>query len=163
MAILLSTAPIPTISTECRSYALLSDSDRQVSFFSKNVVKCDSNLVKKWYRFTDQAGGKMPESCVATWRCGTHAPGWLNGKHPTEAEGIVTRQVCYHWSSGCCQWKNNIRVRNCGVFYVYELQKPPVCHLRYCGGSGGGGQFCGFVTYSLSSELCFIATICTLE
>ena len=49
------------------------------------------------------------------------------------AEGVVTRDVCYHWKSGCCQWTNNIQVKNCGAFYVYELQKTPVCFLRYCG------------------------------
>jgi len=78
----------------------------------------------------------MPTACVPKLRCGTHAPGWLNGSHPSVADGIVTRKVCYHWSSGCCQWHNNIRVKNCGAFYVYELQKPAggnVCSLRYCG------------------------------
>ena len=102
------------------------------------MVVCDGNLATKWYRFSAAAGEVMPDSCVPTWRCGTHAPGWLNGKHPTEAEGVVSRQVCYHWISKCCNWKNNIRVRNCGGFYVYELTKPPACHLRYCGGANAG-------------------------
>ena len=80
----------------------------------------------------------MPETCVPIRRCGTHAPGWLNGKHPTVAEGAVTRQVCYHWSNKCCMWENNIRVRNCGAFYVYELVKTPTYYLRYCGSDGAG-------------------------
>lgn len=59
----------------------------------------------------------------------------MSGTHPTVEEGIVTRKVCYHWTSGCCQWSNYIRVKNCGAFYVYELQKTPLCSIssRYCG------------------------------
>ena len=123
---------------ECSSYTLLNEADRSVSF--KGVAKCDSGLSTKWYRFSAAAGAAMPESCVPKNQCGTHAPGWLNGKNPTVAEGVVSRQVCYHWSSNCCLWKNNIRVRNCGGFYVYELRKPPACQLRYCGGPAIAGS-----------------------
>ena len=123
---------------ECSSYTLLTEADRSVSF--KGGAKCDSGLSTKWYRFSAAAGAAMPESCVPKNQCGTHAPGWLNGKNPTVAEGVVSRQVCYHWSSNCCLWKNNIRVRNCGGFYVYELRKPPACQLRYCGGPAIAGS-----------------------
>ena len=75
----------------------------------------------------------MPDTCVPKQRCGTHAPGWLSGGHPTVAEGAVKRKVCFHWSSGCCQFSSNIQVRNCGAFYVYKLSPPPACSLRYCG------------------------------
>ena len=80
----------------------------------------------------------MPDSCVTKYYCGTHAPGYLTGGHPTVAQGIVSRKVCFHWSSGCCQWSQYIRVRNCGAFYVYELSKPPACNLRFCGDRGAG-------------------------
>ena len=79
----------------------------------------------------------MPSSCPPKRRCGTHAPGWLNGSHPSVADGAVQRQVCYHWSSGCCQWQNDIQVRNCGGFYVYKLKPTRFCSLRYCGNRGG--------------------------
>ena len=55
------------------------------------------------------------------------------GQHPSVADGEVTREVCYHWLNNCCRWKNNIKVKNCGAFYVYELEQTPVCSLRYCG------------------------------
>ena len=79
----------------------------------------------------------MPTSCVPKNRCGTHATGWLNGSHPSVEEGIVTRRVCYHWNSNCCNWKNDIQIQNCGAFYVYRLVKTPVCWLRYCGNNEG--------------------------
>ncbi|KAK3751509.1 hypothetical protein QZH41_006832 [Actinostola sp. cb2023] len=101
------------------------------------VYKCDqSGFVKKWYRFMGAAGSAMPTKCVAKNHCGTHAPGWLSGSHPTQAQGTVTRKVCFNWSNKCCNWNINIRVRNCGGFYVYELSKTPHCHLRYCGNAG---------------------------
>ena len=76
----------------------------------------------------------MPTSCVSKLRCGTHATGWMNGAHPTVAQGKVTRKVCYSWDSNCCNWSNNIEVVNCGQYYVYKLSPPSAgCTLRYCG------------------------------
>ena len=120
----------------CSTYNSLNAVNRLDSFTGQSPVRCDQkDLTPGWYRFTGVSGNpKMPTQCVSpTRRCGTHAPGWLNGQHPSVADGEVTRQVCYHWSNNCCRWKNNIKVKNCGAFYVYELQKTPVCSLRYCG------------------------------
>ncbi|XP_020628523.1 pancreatic secretory granule membrane major glycoprotein GP2-like isoform X1 [Orbicella faveolata] len=75
----------------------------------------------------------MPTSCPPKFRCNTNAPGWLNGGHPTVADGKVTRQVCFHWVSKCCWKTTNIEVRNCGSFYVYRFSGTPTCNLRYCG------------------------------
>ena len=90
-----------------------------------------------WYRFTGAAGDRMPTSCVEPDSCGTHAPGWLDGSHPLAEEGIVTRRVCYHWSSNCCYRKNEIQIKKCNGFYVYRLIKLPECDLRYCGSNAG--------------------------
>ena len=97
-------------------------------------MKCDKGLSTGWYRFGGGAGTKMSTSCVSERRCGTHATGWMNGAHPTVADGMVTRKVCYHWYSNCCSWSNGIEVVNCGLYYVYKLSRPPYgCDLRYCG------------------------------
>jgi len=116
---------------ECQSYRTLGESDRAQSY--RGVAKCDSSLVKAWYRFTASAGNKMADTLVLKYHCGTNAPGYLTGGHPTVAQGAVSRRVCFHWSSNSCYFSTDIRVRNCGAFYVYELSKPPSCHLRYCG------------------------------
>ena len=117
------------------SYKVFDAYDRLVGNSDQSSVKCDQQHVAlpDWYRFTGEAGDQMPTKCPKTLRCGTHAPGWLSGAHPSVADGVVNREVCYHWSNNCCRWKNNIKVKNCGNFYVYELQKPPACSLRYCG------------------------------
>lgn len=79
------------------------------------------------------AGDRMPDTCVPSYHCGTHAPGWLRGVHPEVSEGVVSRTVCFTWCNKCCRWRSRILVRNCGDFYVYKLQRAPKCKLRYCG------------------------------
>ena len=133
--ILLSIIPTVASYDPCSNYKSLNAADRLESFTSQNSVRCDQkDITPGWYRFTGVAGNpKMPTSCPPVSRCGTHAPGWIKGQHPSVADGEVTREVCYHWTNNCCRWRNNIKVKNCGAFYVYELQKTPVCWLRYCG------------------------------
>lgn len=121
---------------ECKNYALLSDSERSVDNVDK-LYKCDKDVITaKWYRFVGDAGNQMPTSCVNKLHCGTHAPGWLDGQHPSVGDGVVRRKVCFNWMNKCCYWNKQIEVRNCGKFYVYKLDKPPVCRLRYCGKKG---------------------------
>ena len=117
----------------CGSYAINTDSDRSVRNKSvSGLQKCDSALAKGWYRFNGIAGSRIPHYCVTQLMCNTHAPGWLNGTHPTPQEGVVNRTVCFHWNSNCCNWNSTIMVRNCGSFYVYKLQPPGYCYLRFC-------------------------------
>lgn len=79
----------------------------------------------------------MADFCVSDLfrkYCSTDAPGWLSGDHPSVAEGVVRRKVCFPGAvRGCCGYSSNISVRNCGSFFVYKLQPPPHCYLRYCG------------------------------
>ena len=124
---------------ECSSYRLLNESNRAMGYYKGISSMCDREL-SGWYRFSGGAGDQMPESCVPKRRCSTHAPGWLNGSHPSVAAGVVQRKVCFHWSTGCCQWSTYISVRNCGGFFVYRLHRPPVCSLRYCGNGGPSTQ-----------------------
>ena len=129
----------PLLFLECSNYKRLTALDRAQGYKGpSNKIACDRSLKKDWYRFQGNAGKQMPNGCVPKLHCGTHAPGWLNGNHPSVADGAVSRKVCFHWSSGCCQWSSNIRVRNCGGFYVYELPPTRFCSLRYCGDRGQG-------------------------
>ena len=79
----------------------------------------------------------MAEACPKMYSCSTNSSGWLNGTHPTVAEGIVQRKVCFlqlvsPFFKDCCYHSKNISVRNCGAFYVYRLD-PPDYYSRYCG------------------------------
>ena len=120
---------------ECSNYEVIDDSTRSRGYQTSSS-KCDDTMETKWYRFQGASGDAMPTSCVPKNRCGTRAPGWLHGTHPTVAHGIVSAKVCYRWGDNCCHWSNTIRVRNCDGFFVYKLNKTPGCNLRYCGNSG---------------------------
>lgn len=121
--------------SECQSYQTLNNAERKITFISVSYL-CDNTLGPDWFRFQGAAGTRMPTTCPPIARCGTYATGWLNGGHPTVADGKVTRQVCFHYWSQCCQSSTNIEVRNCGPFYVYYLSgtdSASYCQLGYCG------------------------------
>ena len=117
-------------SAECQNYQVLSSADRNINYHTISQT-CDNGL-SGWYRFQGAAGKKMATSCPSTDRCNTGVPDWLNGGHPTVAEGRATKQVCFAVHN-CCYFFTNIQVRNCGSFYVYDFSGTPGCDLRYCG------------------------------
>lgn len=122
----------------CNSYRSIRKADRTQGYSLQNINwRCDWDMSPGWYRFEGLAGDRMAEECVPMRRCGTYAPGWLSGAHPTLAEDVVTRKVCYHGSNNCCRWSSNINVKNCSSYFVYELQRTPACS-RYCGNAGAG-------------------------
>ncbi|XP_068685214.1 ZP domain-containing protein-like isoform X2 [Montipora capricornis] len=119
----------------CVSYQELRESHRS-QFFKISALDsphCDRQLKTAWYRFKGKAGLKMPEKCVSSSSCGTHAPGWFNGSHPIVPGEVSSGQVCFNWIGSCCQWPTSVRVKNCDWFYIYELPKTPLCELQYCG------------------------------
>ncbi|XP_035668228.1 A disintegrin and metalloproteinase with thrombospondin motifs adt-1-like isoform X1 [Branchiostoma floridae] len=96
---------------------------------------CDNGFAGEWYRFTGAAGEAMPtQAPPSVNRCGTDAPMWMNGQHPTLADGEVSRQACAFWGSNTCRWDTTIQVRACsGGYFVYKLPAAPACSLVYCG------------------------------
>ena len=123
----------------CTNYTVLSEADRaQGNAPWLPAGRHDNSLVTGWYRFQGAAGDRMPDKCVLMYRCGTKYPGWLNGTHPTVAEGVVTRTVCYSFKMSCCLAGNIIKVKNCKGYYVYELQRTTDSYSRYCGNAGAG-------------------------
>ncbi|KAL9961298.1 hypothetical protein ACROYT_G030210 [Oculina patagonica] len=124
---------ISVAATECQNYQNLTSADRKITYSNSTNSLCDSELGPGWFRFQGSASTRMPTSCPPESKCGTDATGWLNGGHPTVADGKATRQVCFHWISNCCWSSTNIQVRNCGPFYVYYFNGTPGCQYRYCG------------------------------
>ena len=102
---------------------------------SSSPYKCDDKLNKKWYRFTGDAGKKMPTTCVTFKRCGGKRPGWLSGGHPKKVDGRVSRKVYFCSFNDCKVRSKTIQVRNCGSYYVYYLSavgSGSNCY-RFCG------------------------------
>ena len=124
----------------CTNYTVPSEADRAQGNAQPPHNRSDEGLVTGWYRFQGAAGDQMPDKCVLMYRCGTKNSGWLNGAHPTVAEGVVTRTVCYGSNRNCCGNSDIdiIKVKNCSSYYVYELHRTLYYRSRYCGNAGAG-------------------------
>ena len=120
--------------SECQNYGSLNSYTRKITHIT-NSYYCDNRIGPGWIRFEGSAGTRLPTSCPPYHRCGSSATGWLNGGHPTIADGQVSRRTCFHDFGNCCFWSTNIKLRNCGSYYVYYLHSTPNngrCSLRYC-------------------------------
>lgn len=121
-------------SDPCDNHTVLNENWRSTnaSYYSSWYANCDS-AKRGWFRFVGAGGVQMPEYCVPEYSCSTHAPMWLNGRHPSVSEGIVARTACAHWAGSCCLWQSTINVKAChGGYYVYKLDGTPTCSLVYC-------------------------------
>ncbi|CAH1247198.1 DMBT1 [Branchiostoma lanceolatum] len=115
-------------------YRVLNETWRNVNQGGGN--KCDSGFNGEWYRFMGPAGTQLlARSPGRHLVCGTHVPMWMDGTHPTAADGEVSRQVCAYWgSSNPCRYPATIHVKACRAgYYVYKLPRAPACNLAYCG------------------------------
>ncbi|XP_043946477.1 uromodulin-like [Protopterus annectens] len=118
----------------CFNYTVLNEYWRSinVTYLQIGYANCD-NTKRGWYRFVGSGGTQMPEYCILEYSCGTHAPMWINGSHPSISDGIVNRTSCARWSGSCCLWSTTIKIKACsGGYYVYKLDGTPVCSLTYC-------------------------------
>ncbi|XP_056012794.1 von Willebrand factor D and EGF domain-containing protein-like [Ostrea edulis] len=121
------------------NHNLISEPHRSSQFQPEvtDHLLCDNGLTAGWYVFDNN--DEMPTSCVTQYHCGTHFPLWMQGSHPSQADGIVHRKACsniYGSSSHtCCDFSLDIQVKNCGSFYVYYLQTVPACAMAYCAGN----------------------------
>ena len=122
------------------NHGILSEPWRKVSVETdRNNIRDDNtkkggNFRNGWYRFSDDIGGKMPESCPPTDRCGTTVTGWLNGTHPSTLGEMVARKVCFHFFENCCAEQTaTVKVINCGSYYVYHLPDSLWFPGGYCG------------------------------
>jgi len=115
---------------ECRDYDVLSEPDRHQSYGRGGYS--DGSLAPSWYRFQSSSYTRMIDSCIPHHRCLTDMPGWLNGGQPTLEDGIVVREACFNGYYNCCYRRVQIRVRECGGFFVYDLPPSPAGLFRYC-------------------------------
>ena len=118
----------------------LSSGDRTINYNS-STDKCDSrdseigNDWSKWYKITGNAGNALRVNTPPRKRCGGEVQGYLNESHPAPRDGVVNLQLCIQNPSDLCYRQKQIRVVNCGSFYLYQLQRlRNNCNLtwRYC-------------------------------
>ena len=121
-------------------YITIDDPRRSTAYNSSNSPKiCDRTIIQNnaWYRFLSAAGGEMPMTKPVPNSCGTVAPIWMNGSHPTVEEGPVARKACVNAPTRLplgCGYHYDIRVRNCSGYYIYQLKSPQHCYSGYCAG-----------------------------
>ena len=130
-------------SPQCFEHLILSEESRRITFSNPDnfltLGDCEdqsytSPMWRKdgYYRFVEPAGTMMSEVSPGSYHCGASAPGWLNGKHPTELGLEVEMEACFDYNSDACNHKRNVKVTNCNGFFVYFLTT--ACDtLRYCG------------------------------
>ena len=118
----------------------LSSADRTINYDS-STDKCDLTDSEiggdwsKWYKITGNAGNALRVSIPPKERCGGHIQGYLIENHPVPSDGVVNRQLCLQNRTHLCSRQKQMRVVNCGSFYLYQLQRlRNNCHLnwRYC-------------------------------
>ncbi|CAC5411161.1 unnamed protein product [Mytilus coruscus] len=103
--------------------------------FSSDQAISDEYLDAGWYRFIGVNGNEMPLSPPGEMHCETIYPIWLNGTLPTEDDGNVSREACLQTENDICEQSIDIKIRNCGGYYVYYLQETPR-NSSFCFGSG---------------------------
>lgn len=130
----------------CTDYKILDEKERNYQFNTpRGSWWCDegrytnSKMSPKWhgtawYRFLPPAGTKIAEEAPGHKRCGTWSPGWMQGSHPTNLGETVERTVCFQSQDETCDssWSKQIKVRNCGQFFLYNLVDVYHCVHGYC-------------------------------
>jgi len=109
------------LSSQCYNYTTINDPSRGVN--NTSTKPCDQsvfNSTPKWVRFIGEGGTQIPTSAVGPSRCGSSATGWYSGPMPTDLDSTANGTVCFSWQANTCNWRNDIRVTNCGSYYVYQ-------------------------------------------
>jgi hypothetical protein len=82
-------------------------------------------------------GDKKPEQNPGSGFCGTYAPIWMRGSHPTTDNVVKDVTACgaapFAFPIGCA-YSFAIKVIKCGKFFLYRLKEPKLCYLAYCAG-----------------------------
>lgn len=133
---------LPTLVTgvtdPCNNYQSINNPYRSPKYKVSpgEVLLCDNKLSQGWYRFTSIVGGKMPTTKPQPYHCGTVAPIWMDGTHPTTKGQVTQAKACtnFHNRLGGCAWPQPMPVKNCGDFFVYQLGPSRSCSMAYCAG-----------------------------
>lgn len=122
----------PCLST---NYKTIDQWERSVGN-NKSGKICDNVLKPGWYRPTSLAGKAMPTDCPSNGlKCGTTFPIWMNGTHPAANKMSNVTACVSNYNGGCCTSSYNMQVKNCGHFYIYNLQHTDGCPEAYCFGT----------------------------
>lgn len=120
----------------CNSYNSINNPHRSTKYRLSPGERgyCDIYLIRGWYRFTSIVGGKMPTTKPEPYHCGTVAPIWMKGPHPTTKGKTRNNIACTSLHGNACVFPYLIPVKNCGAYFVYRLSPTRGCTMAYCAG-----------------------------
>ncbi|KAL8559854.1 hypothetical protein ACOMHN_030190 [Nucella lapillus] len=96
---------------------------------------CDNTLVPGWYRFRlKNSSAVIPTYCVPYAHCHAWYPTWLDlqGQALPPTGKKIEARACSNSYHSCCEWSSRVIVKNCGSFYVYNLNRLANCPSAYC-------------------------------
>ncbi|KAL8566455.1 hypothetical protein ACOMHN_015091 [Nucella lapillus] len=113
-------------------YRVINDSRRSSLKYDRWLFDdlCDWLWDPVWYRFYFEGDNAVvPTHCVPFHHCHTDSPIWLDLQNQTlpEVHQEIRARACAHWAENCCRWERPITVRNCGDFFVYDIQPINAC------------------------------------
>ena len=140
-------SPPSSIPVGCDSYNVLNDPTRKTTFYSKS--KSDWSCDKKqegrgpvspdwkgegWYRVVGPAGTKLADTPTkGYYYCGTAGSRYVQGNHPTKIGETVSTKACFYRKSNyLCVEPQNVKIRNCGKYFIYYLPETTGCWQGYC-------------------------------
>ena len=105
--------------TECRNYVWINDS----------VIPCPDKIPPafSWYRFAGEHSNKLKTACQSSINCSLR----MDGVHPSVNDGIVKSFICRDSINSCCLIQKNMKVLNCGPYYVYFFEDY-YCYELFC-------------------------------
>ena len=136
----------------------LTEWDRSATSLQEAKDRCDHEDLDRqwhfWYKVSGKAGNALAADVPAAgYTCGTNVRLYLRDNHPSPSDGKVTLRVCAATTNNVCEKTLQIKVINCGAFYLYELKRyRPKCSpttWRYCTNGGIGEYYEVFDVYFL--------------
>jgi len=133
----------------CNNYNILNDKYRNV-IYGNTPSLCDQlsasyNPTQKspdwegpaWYRILPPAGTYIPTEPPGGYKCGTNAPGWINGFPALTNIGQTEEAtICFHVGNNDCFKRTKINITLCTdvktKYYIYQLPNSYYCNYRYC-------------------------------
>ena len=137
-----SPSAAPTIAAACSSYTVINDTTREVGaspWCNGGVCGDDSGLFQSgsWYRFTDvnnfnfvadkQVVNGPTGGLSSNYFCGNPRNSYVNGVHPTVAQGQVSLTMCFPLGYTGTQWPCDtsyqppVNIIQCSGYFVYNF------------------------------------------
>ena len=89
----------------------------------------DDKLTDGWYRVDETL--ELVHEEVEYRTCGTISPIWAKGEFPDDEDDVQDMEACVVSEKSSCNNTYEIKVKNCGKYYVYKLS-PTRANEAFC-------------------------------